>query len=91
MVRKCDMYKFFESNKLHDGKTSFLAELVSSGENANTYTYSNIAPLITYCMEEKAQGKNEKDWDKVVLIPVKTSTDSMSYRSSQLMPSSGDV
>ena len=76
MVRKCDMYNFFEKNKLYDGETSFLAEYVSSGETANTYSFNNIAPLITYCMKEKAQGKNDEDWNKVVLIPVKTSTDS---------------
>ena len=72
MVRKCDMYKFFEENKLHDGKTSFLTQFVSSGASANTYTFANIAPLISYC----SKNKNEADWDKVVLIPVKTETDS---------------
>ena len=73
MVRKCDMYKFFENNKLYDGKTSFLTQFVSSGESANTYTFANIAPLITYCMAEK---NRDDDWNKVVLIPVKTETDS---------------
>ena len=72
MVRKCDMYKFFEENKLHDGKTSFLTQFVSSGASANTYTFANIAPLISYCYKNR----NEADWDKVVLIPVKTETDS---------------
>lgn len=76
MVRKCDMYKFFENNKLYDGKTSFLASFVSSGESANTYSYSNIAPLISYCMAESEEKKNDPDWNKVVLIPVKTETDS---------------
>lgn len=76
MVRKCDMYKFFEDNKLHDGKTSFLTQFVSTGEAANTYSFKNIAPLISYCMAEKAQGNNDEDWDKVVLIPVTTETDS---------------
>jgi len=76
MVRKKDMYDFFEKNELFDNKTSYVAQFVSSGENANTYTYTNIAPLITYCINEKAQGKHDEDWNKVVLIPVKAETDS---------------
>lgn len=76
MVRKCDMHNFFEKNEMYDNKTSFLAQFVPSGESANTYTYTNIAPLITYCMNEKSEGKNDEDWNKVVLIPVKTETDS---------------
>ena len=76
MVRKKDMHDFFEKNKLSDNQTSFLAQFVSSGEYANTYSFTNIAPLITYCMNEKAQGKADEDWNKVVLIPVQTSTDS---------------
>ena len=78
MVRKCDMYDFFEKNEIHDNQTSFLAEYVSSGATANTYSFTNIAPLISYCMAEKAQGKQDEDWNKVVLIPVKTETDSNS-------------
>ena len=76
MVRKKDMHNFFEKNKLSDNETSFLAQFVSSGEYANTYSFNNIAPLITYCMNEKKQGKADKDWDKVVLIPVQVAMDS---------------
>jgi len=76
MVRKGDMYKFFENNELYDGKTSFLASFVSSGESANTYSFNNIAPLISYCIAESAEKKNDPDWNKVVLIPIKTETDS---------------
>jgi len=76
MVRKADMYNFFEKNKTFDNKTSFLAQYSGSGESANTYSYTNIGPLIAYCMAEKAQGKQDEDWNKVVLIPVKTETDS---------------
>ena len=75
MVRKCDMYSFFENNKLHDNKTSFLAEYISSGEDANSYKFMNVAPLISYCMNEKNNGTADKDWDKVVLIPVVIETD----------------
>lgn len=76
MVRKCDMYNFFEKNETYDGKTSFLAEYVSSGESSNTYSFKNIAPLISYCMAEKESGNYTEDWDKVVLIPVETEVDS---------------
>ena len=76
MVRKCDMHDFFEKNEVYDNQTSFLAQYVSSGESANTYSFNNIAPLITLCINEKAAGKHQEDWNKVVLIPVKTETDS---------------
>lgn len=75
MVRKCDMHNFFEKNKLYNNKTSFLAEYIGSGENANTYKFPNIAPLISYCMNEKTNGTANEDWDKVVLIPVKVEMD----------------
>lgn len=76
MVRKKDMYDFFEKNELYDNVTSYFAELTQSGETANTYTYANIAPLITYCMNETEEEKQHEDWNKVVLIPIKTETDS---------------
>ena len=76
MVRKCDMHHFFEKNKTFDGLTSFIAEYVGSSETANTYSFPNISSLITLCINEKKEGKNEADWNKVVLIPVKTETDS---------------
>ncbi|MBQ8887921.1 MAG: DUF4270 domain-containing protein [Bacteroidaceae bacterium] len=78
MVRKDQMYKFFENNSIYDGKTSFIAQYVSSGESANTYSFTNIAPLISYCMNEKKNGTVTDDWNKVVLIPVKVETDSNS-------------
>lgn len=83
MVRKKDMFSFFEENKITDSKTSFLSEYNSSN---NTYTFTNIAPLITYCIEERKKGIDDAggdekkweaenpDWNKVVLIPVKAET-----------------
>jgi hypothetical protein len=76
MVRKSEMYDFFEKNETYNGKTSFIAEYVSSSANANTYSFPNISSLITQCINEKKAGKNNGDWNKVVLIPVKTETDS---------------
>ena len=76
MVRKKDMHSFFEKNETFDGKTSFVAPFISSQDKANTYTYPNIAPLITRCIDEEKRGVNDKDWNKVVLIPVRTQVDS---------------
>ena len=77
MVRKSDMYNFFEKNKMYDDKESFLATYTGSGEAANTYSFTNIAPLIKYCLAKKQKGGElSEDWNKVVLIPVKTETDS---------------
>ena len=76
MVRKCDMHNFFEKNKTYDGLTSFIAEYVGSSATANTYSFPNISSLITHCINEKKQGKNDADWNKVVLIPVKVEKDS---------------
>jgi hypothetical protein len=83
MIRKSELYSFFENNQTYDGITSYLASFVST---SNTYTYSNIARLITYCLEEKREGERKDpdwvskhpDWNKVVLIPVKTVTDASS-------------
>ena len=76
MVRKSDMYDFFEKNKTYDNKVSYISQFVSSGATANTYSFTNIAPLISLCVAEKAKGTHDEDWNKVVLIPVKTETDS---------------
>ncbi|MDO5343143.1 MAG: DUF4270 domain-containing protein [Bacteroidia bacterium] len=76
MVRKDDMSKFFENSKIYDGVSSFVTTLVTSGSTANTYTFSNIAPLVRTCMDEKSAGKFSEDWNKVVLIPVNITNDS---------------
>ena len=91
MVRKKDMFSFFEENKIIDNKTSFLSSYSSSN---NTYTFTNIAPLSTYCIEERKKGitaaggdpeKEEDgkkwdaenpDWNRVVIIPVKAVSNS---------------
>lgn len=89
MICKDDMYDFFEKNKLNDGVTSFYTTYNSK---FNRYEYSNIASLITHCYDQRKEwldnnpGKDEKayeernpNWDKVVLIPVTTITDSNNY------------
>ena len=70
MVHKDEMYTFFEKNKLTDNISSFYT---THNSTYNNYEYSNIARLITYCASKKGQSEN---WNKVVLIPVATITDS---------------
>lgn len=73
MVRKKEMYSFFEENKITDNISSFITSFTS---NSNKYTFSNIAQLITHCIEEKKKGEaGDPDWNKVVLIPVKVDFD----------------
>ena len=76
MVRKDDMNLFFEKSKIHDGISSYVATLATSGSTANTYTFTNIAPLVRTCMDEKVAGKSSEEWNKVVLIPVNVINDS---------------
>lgn len=80
-----DLVSFFEKNKLVDNITSFYSTFDS---NYNRYVYGNIAKLMVCCNNERLQwmeenGKSEEDyaamfpdWNKVVLVPVTTITDS---------------
>lgn len=80
MVRKKDMDSFFENNQVPDNKTSYV-----STYSSNKYSFSNIANLVTTCINEKKrtqgsmsdeQWENENPyWNKVVLIPVKLNLD----------------
>lgn len=72
MVHKDEMYSFFEKNRLTDDVSSFYTMYNSTN---NRYEYNNIARLITYCDEKRDESEN---WNKVVLIPVSTITDSNS-------------
>ncbi|MBQ8283178.1 MAG: DUF4270 domain-containing protein [Paraprevotella sp.] len=84
MVRKKDMYSFFEKRQVPNGKTSFYSTFNAS---YNTYNFSNIGKLISHChndmkasvkqsglSQEEWTAKNE-DWNKVVLIPVEMTID----------------
>lgn len=80
MIRQKDMYSFFENNQVPDNKTSYV-----STYSSNKYSFSNIANLVTTCINEKkkAQGsmsdeeweKANPDWNRVVLIPIKLTMD----------------
>lgn len=96
LVRKKNMEKFFEENQLADNVTSFIASHNSGA--TNQYTFSNIARLVSTCINEKKAAKakagaswNEEqwkkdnpDWDKVMLIPVSVTFDSSTSSNSSL-------
>jgi len=63
---------FFEKYKVIDNKTSFYTTFSSA---QNTYTFSNIAPLITQMIQEKKNGTASENYNKVLLIPVEVTTD----------------
>ncbi len=83
MVRKQEAKAFFAEHRVSDSRTSFTTSFSSL---YNTYTFSNICRLLAYCKHEKiseaaAQGITEEqwalqnpDWNKVLLIPVTTSS-----------------
>lgn len=73
MVRYDD-YKngYFEKYKTADNTTSYLATFSSS---SNSYTFSNIARLISKCLKEKRDGTQSENYNKVLLIPVEATYD----------------
>lgn len=84
MVEKDSLTNFFEGLKVADNKTSYLATYSST---KNTYTYNNISNLINHLYYNKKAGgadyaTKHPNWNKVVLVPVKTvTTTSSSYYS----------
>ena len=71
MVPKAELHTFFAQRRVPDNTTTFTAEYSSAN---NSYTFTNIAPLIS---KLRAQKKTYgSDWNKVVLVPVITSANS---------------
>lgn len=90
LIRKQDLKKFFEENKVVNNITSFTVP--HNNIATNQYTFRNIARLVTSCINEKQAARKKakeeagtawnemkwetdwkaqnKDWDKVLLIPV---------------------
>ena len=81
MVRKKDMYSFFEKNSLIDNTTSYLT---THNDAKNKYEFKNINRLVTACINERRAGeaqdpdwlKKNPEWNKIVLIPVSVTLDS---------------
>lgn len=81
MIPSDSIYSFFENGNIANYKQSFLATYSGSNSNtaeANTYTFNNIASLVSFMADNKRNGmKNDPNWlnqhpnwNKVVLIPV---------------------
>lgn len=90
MIPKDSINTFFEQNKIADYKTSFLATYsassASSTKKYNNYTFNNISGIIRYMAEMRDLGvqkdrnwlSTHPDWNKVAIIPVKTTYSSVS-------------
>ena len=88
LVRKQNMYSFFEKHEVSDSQTSYTTTFNST---YNSYTFENLSRLISYCQHEKIYGMKQEnltetqweakhpDWNKVVVIPVNTSTNTSGY------------
>lgn len=81
MIPSDSTYSFFENGNIANYKQSFLATYSGSNSStaeANTYTFNNIASLVSFMADNKRNGmKNDPNWlsqhpnwNKVVLIPV---------------------
>ena len=77
MVEKDSLYSFFEDNNLTNNMTSFLASYNSS---MNYYAFNNITNLVNHLYTKRNSGS--PDWNKVVLVPVSTTSTSSSSTSS---------
>lgn len=73
LIRKQDLKSFFEDNKVRDNITSFTT--THNAFATNQYVFSNIARLVTTCINEKQAAKkaakdkagsswNETEWEK---------------------------
>ena len=69
MIHKDSIDSFFNSNKIPNNKDSYIATMTG-----NNYIFNNISNLIRLMFNQKMNGKATANWDKVVLIPVTTST-----------------
>lgn len=75
LIPKDSLYSFFENKDVTNNKTSFLSTFDST---SNTYTFNNVGSLIKAMQLSKLNGNTSKDWNKAVLIPVTTTTDTSS-------------
>lgn len=79
LLPKNQLNTFFENRMINDNVTSYIVsrDYNVDGNNRfssykNTYTFSNIAGLIKAMA--KLKQKNSTDWNKVVIVPVTTTT-----------------
>lgn len=73
MLPKDSLYSFFENKDIPDNVTSYIG---SYNSNYNTYTFNNIANLITRMYNARKSGNASENWNKAVLVPVSVATTS---------------
>ena len=77
LIRKNEVNDFFEQRKNYDSKTTFLG---SYSGTTNSYSFSQVNRLISQIFSDmRTKEEPAEGWDKyntMVLIPVKTETDS---------------
>lgn len=78
ILPKDSLYSFFENKDLPDNKQSYLA---TYDDTRNTYTFNNIAGLVSAMYKAKTDNTASNEWNKAVLVPV-TVTKSTSSTSS---------
>lgn len=76
MVQKDSLQSFFEKSKLADSRTSYTTSYSNTGTYKNSYTFQNIANLVSAMYKNKGKSEN---WDKVVLVPVNVITTTQGY------------
>ncbi len=68
ILPKDSLYSFFENKDLPDNIRTYLA---TYDNTRNTYTFNNIAGLVSAMYKAKRDGKSATDsWNKAVLVPV---------------------
>lgn len=85
MVPKKEMKAFFNEHRVADAKTTFIANYNTS---YNSYTFTNISNIISHCRPDSV---GDTDWNKVLLIPVTTSSTTDTYGNSSLTSVSHDM
>lgn len=91
ILPKDSLYSFFEHRDLPDNQVSYIGTYQSA---YNSYTFNNIAELITAMYHAKQSGKKSENWNKAVLVPVtqNTTTSGSSYSSTtKVIDASNDM
>ncbi|GAB6982267.1 DUF4270 domain-containing protein [Prevotella dentasini] len=70
MIPADSLHSFFIKNRLPDSKTSFLATYSAA---TNSYAFNNISGIINMFARNQSEAATNKNWGKVVLIPVELS------------------
>lgn len=79
LVKRSDVYRFFQDNELPDSKSSFLASLNTTD---NTYTFNNISQIVVDAIQTaKSRNNGTIDSDateEVIIVPVTVKTEESS-------------